>query len=294
MRFFKSLLKLVGYIIRLVVRTTLFLIIIGLCLFVYSKYIEPELLVVHKEVIFSDWIEETTRPLKIVQFSDTHLGKDYTLKNLKRVIEKVNTAKPDIIVFTGDLIDNNAKYDEVDSVIQELSNLQANICKVAVYGNHDHGGNGTKRYKKIMESAGFILLNNTGYRIDLGNNQKVNLIGIDDMLLGSPDIAKAVKSINANDYNLFISHAPDAADEVKRYPIDLQLSGHSHGGQVAIPFIGAPFTPPYAKKYIKGMYDIAGNDRMKLYVNCGLGTSQLRYRFLNIPEITVFRIGPKV
>jgi len=291
MRLIKGLFKLVGHIIKLVFETAVFLIVIGLCLYVYSRYIEPELLVVHEEVVVSDKIKQTRTPLKIVQFSDTHLGKDYTLKNLKKVIDKINETKPDIIVFTGDLIDNNAKYDEIDSVIKELSNLQAKMCKVAVYGNHDHGGNGTKRYKIIMESSGFILLNNTSYKIDLGNNQKMNLIGIDDILLGNPDIAKATKSIKAKDYNLFISHAPDVADEMKIYPIDLQVSGHSHGGQVAIPFIGAPFTPPYAKKYIKGMYTISGNDRMKLYVNCGLGTSQVRYRFLNVPEITVLRVG---
>ncbi|MDF2613887.1 MAG: metallophosphoesterase [Clostridia bacterium] len=291
MGFIKGIFRLIGYIIKLALEITAFLIILGLCLFGYSKYIEPELLLVHEEAIFSDRMKQTAEPIKIVQFSDTHLGKDYTLENLKKVIQKVNAANPDIIVFTGDLIDNNAKYDETEAVIKELSSLKAKLCKVAVYGNHDHGGNGTKRYKKIMEAADFILLNNANYKIDLGNNQKINLIGIDDMLLGSPDIKKATKSINLDEYNLFISHAPDAADEVKAYPIDLQLSGHSHGGQVAIPFIGAPFTPPYAKKYIKGMYDIPGNDRMKLYVNCGLGTSQLRYRFLNVPEITVLKVG---
>lgn len=281
------------YMIKWVVQTLIFLGLLGACLFIYARYIEPELLIVHHEVIGSDSLGKEAEPLKIVQFSDTHVSEDYTPHNLRKAVEKINKNSPDIIVFTGDLIDNNKDYEDTEVLIKELKGLKAKICKIAVYGNHDHGGNGTRRYKTIMESAGFILLNNASYIIDRGDGYTINIMGIDDLLLGKPDIKKAVEGINDTHYNIFISHAPDIADKLKTYPIDLQLSGHSHGGQVAIPFIGAPFTPPYAQKYIKGMYEIEGSKRMKLYVNPGLGTSQLRYRFLNIPEITVFELNFK-
>ncbi|WP_070000247.1 metallophosphoesterase [Cellulosilyticum sp. I15G10I2] len=290
MKLIIGLFKLVFYMIKMVVQTIIFLGLIGLCIFVYARYIEPELLIIHEEVIISETLSSDRKALKIAQFSDTHLGEDYTLNNLKKTVVKINENTPDIIVFTGDLIDNNKEYEDAEAIIRELTALKAKLAKVAVYGNHDHGGNGTRRYKQIMERSGFILLDNSSYIIDLGNNQKINIMGIDDLLLGSPDIKKATQNINKAHYNVFISHAPDIADEVKAYPIDLQLSGHSHGGQVTIPFIGSPLTPPYAKKYIKGMYEIEGNTRMRLYVNSGLGTSQLKYRFLNIPEITVFKL----
>lgn len=291
MKLIISLFKLILHIIKMLIQTILSLALIGLCVFVYARYIEPELLIVHEEELISQTLQLDNQSLKIIQFSDAHLGEDYTLKHLKRVVTNINENKADIIVFTGDLIDNNKAYKDTEELIKLLSSLEAKLAKVAVYGNHDHGANGTLRYKNVMEGSDFILLDNSSYKIDLGNNQKINIIGIDDLLLGSPDIQKASQNINKDNYNLFLSHAPDVADQLEKYPIDLQLSGHSHGGQVKIPFIGAPLTPPYAKKYIKGMYDIEGNKRMKLYVNVGLGTSQLRYRFLNVPEITVFTIN---
>ncbi len=293
MKLIKNIFKLIGFIIKLVFETVVLLTLIGICLFVYARFIEPELITVREEVIKTSTLKHMERPIKIIQFSDTHLGPDFTLENLNKVIQKVNAADPDVIVFTGDLIDNNRELDDTAAVVKALEILEAKLCKVAVYGNHDHGGNGTRKYKKIMEESGFVLLNNSHYIVDLGQNQKMNIMGIDDLLLGRPDVKKAVKGISEKHFNLFISHAPDIADELAAYPIDLQLSGHSHGGQVSIPFLGAPFTPPYARNYIKGMYGAKGNERMKIYVNPGLGTSQLKYRFLNVPEITVFTIQPE-
>ncbi len=293
MKLIINLFKLVFYMIKWVFQTIVFVVFVAVCAFVYARYIEPELLIVHQEVITSRTLSVDAKSLKIAQFSDTHLGEDYTIKNLKKTVAKINEQAPDIIIFTGDLIDNNKEYEETEAITRELSALKAKICKVAVYGNHDHGGNGTRRYKMIMEGSGFILLDNSSYIVELEANQKINIMGIDDLLLGRPDIKKTTRNINKDHYNIFISHAPDVADELKAYPIDLQLSGHSHGGQVTIPFIGSPLTPPYAKKYIKGMYTIEGSERMQLYVNTGLGTSQLKYRFFNIPQITVFNLKPQ-
>jgi predicted MPP superfamily phosphohydrolase len=286
----RGLIRLIGFIIKWILESIIFLALFGACVFVYARYIEPKLLVVHEETLAYSNKGTNIKPLTLVQFSDTHLGKDYTLEDFDRVIDKINENNPDIIVFTGDLIDSHAEDNDAEAIIARLKRLQSKRCKVAVYGNHDHGANGTKRYQKIMKAAGFTLLTNANQTVDLGNGQKMNMMGIDDVLLGKPDIKKATQTIKAKDYNLLIVHEPDIADELKAYPIDLQLSGHSHGGQVALPFIGALITPPYADKYVKGMYNIAGNDRMKLYVNSGIGTSNAKYRLLNTPQITVFHL----
>ena len=100
-----------------------------------------------------------------------------------------------------------------------------------------------------------------------------------------------MKKVGENDYNILLCHEPDVAEKFQDYPIDLQLSGHSHGGQVSIPFIGAPFTTKYGHKYIRGMYQMPDNPRMQLYVNIGIGTSQKRYRFGCMPELTVFTLN---
>lgn len=268
------------------------IILLGICAFVDARYIEPKLLMVKEQEIITSKLTLNT-PLKIVQFSDVHLGKGYTLTDFKRVIDKINALEPDLIIFTGDLIDDNKSFSEEEGATALLKELQANYGKFSVYGNHDHGGNGTKRYARMMANSDFVLLKDSSETITLESGQKLALIGIDDIVLGHPNFESAFKEIETSTFNLFISHAPDVVHKVKLQPIDLQLSGHSHGGQVRLPFIGAPFTPPYGQKYIKGLYPIEENSGMYLYVNSGIGTSQLPYRFMNIPEITLLLVTSK-
>ena len=286
-----KLIKAVIRFVRWVISISVTLVLIAAGIYIYARYIEPELLIIKEEKLVTQSISIPKDTLKIVQFSDVHLGEDFTITDLKRVVERINGLKPDLIIFTGDLIDDNKGFTEVEEASVLLGQLQATYGKFAVYGNHDHGGNGTKRYAKILAAAEFKLLVNDNQYITLENGERIHLIGIDDKLLGTVNIEKAMEGIQKSNYNLFISHAPDVADEVTGYPIDLQLSGHSHGGQVRIPFVGAPFTPPYANKYIKGKYTFEENERMVLYVNSGIGTSQVRYRLGNIPEITCFLIS---
>lgn len=286
----RGLFKLIGYIIRCLFNLITLVLLIGVGVFIYARYIEPQLLIVKEKPIVAKSIRLEGQAVKIVQLSDLHLGPHYDMNKLQRVVDKINAIEPDILIFTGDLIDDNKTFTEAKETIEKLSQLKAKLGKYAVFGNHDHGGNGTKRYRLIMEESGFNLLVNEHEKITLKNGQKINIMGIDDMIFGEPSVEEATKGIDKKDYNLFVSHAPDVADEVAKYPIDLQISGHSHGGQVTIPGINIQFTPMYAKKYIKGMYKMENNSRMQLYVNVGIGTSQLPYRFFNIPEITLFTL----
>ncbi len=286
-----TLIKGIIKLIRCIISISVTLILIAAGIYIYARYIEPELLIVKEEKLITNSINLSKEPLKIVQFSDVHLGPDFTINHFKRVVERINTLEPDLIIFTGDLIEDNKVFNEKEEAAKLLGGLKATYGKFAVYGNHDHGGNGTKRYAQILKAADFTLLVNNHQIITLNNGERVNLMGIDDILLSKVDIAEAMKGIEETDYNIFISHAPDVVDQVKKFPIDLQLSGHSHGGQVRIPFVGAPFTPPYGKKYIKGKYTFEDNKRIILYVNSGIGTSQMRYRFGNVPEITCFTIS---
>lgn len=277
--------KLIWHMIQLVTLVSI-LVIGGL---IYAGYIEPELLVVKEEALTTEQLT-LERPLKIVQFSDLHLGPDYDTLHLARVVEKINSLDADFIMFTGDFIDDNKTFEEVNEAIEVLSKLQARAGKLAIFGNHDYGGNGHKRYKLIMEKAGFHLLVNEKQSFSLKNGEKINVYGFDDVIFGKIDVAGFLEDMDETSYNIVLVHEPDLADEVAKYPVDLQLSGHTHGGQVTFPILGPPLTPPHGKIYIKGLYDMANNNRMKLYVNVGLGTSQMKYRFLNAPEITVLSI----
>lgn len=271
--------------LRMVIRLFVTLGLVAACLYVDARYIEPKLLKIETVTLTTDKLH-LTQPLKIVQFSDVHLGEYYTLLDCQKVIDAVNNLKPDLVIFTGDLIDDNKTFQDEEGTINFLQQLESRYGKYAVYGNHDHGGNGTRRYARIMKKSGFRLLKDEQTTIKLENGDQLTLIGLDDVILSRPNMAKAFKNVPEAHYKLFLSHAPDVADQAADYGVDLQLSGHTHGGQIRLPLIGAPFTPPYGRQYVKGLYTV-GTHGMKLYVNSGIGTSQLPYRLMNKPEVTM-------
>lgn len=247
----------------------------------YAKEIEPIMLEHNKEIIHSTRIPSSFHDFKIIQFSDTHVGFHYTLDQLKKLVKKMNMTNPNMVVFTGDLIDAPQSFKEREELITILSEVQATEGKYWIYGNHDHGGFGTDMIHDIMTESAFELLQNKQTTIQI-NNDRINLTGIDDVILGTPDLAKTLDNVNTDLFTILLAHEPDYADEASKYPIDIQLSGHSHGGQVRLPFIGHLYTPAYAEKYIQGKYQL--NDRFQLIVSRGIGTTRLPYRFLCKPE----------
>lgn len=254
----------------------------------YMKYIEPNWIEVTRQNIIHPLIPPIFNDFKIVQFSDTHLGFQLDFDHFEKIIQTISKEEPDLIIFSGDLVDNLLSFYEYEEIIIYLNYLQAPYGKFAVYGNHDHGGWGTDKYKQIMEASNFKLLRNESQNIKIGNDGEIIIAGIDDAMLGQPDFEKTFSSIQERYFTLLISHAPDLIEEAKHYPVDFQISGHTHGGQVQLPFIGPLITPPYGQKYVEGSYDIS--DHLRLYVNRGLGTTRLPYRLLSRPEITIFTL----
>jgi uncharacterized protein len=260
----------------------------------YAHEIEPRLLKINKHVIEHVDIPKSFDGFKIVQFSDTHLGFQYDLKQFKKMLSQISSLKPDIIFFTGDLMDAPNQYPFSEEIVPLLKNLHAPFGKYSIYGNHDHGGYGSDIYKNIMDLADFKLLLNESDQIQLLNGSSIYVLGIDDAMLGKPNFEAASANIPADKYKILLSHAPDLADRAVDFGIQLQLSGHSHGGQIQIPFVGALITPPFAKKYREGFYDIKVTEtQLTLYVNRGIGTTRLPFRFLSKPEISLFTLISK-
>lgn len=255
----------------------------------YAKHIEPRLLGINEKTISSDYLPDSFNNFRIVQFSDTHLGFHYDERQLQELVSSINDLNPNVIVFTGDLIDNPDSYNISASLTKTLKSLTASHGKYWVYGNHDHGGYGTEVIKDVMDKANFKLLQNSHDHI-YENGQRITILGIDDMILGKPNLEKALLHTIESDFKILLSHEPDYATISKNYPIDLQLSGHSHGGQVRLPFLGSLYTPSYATKYTSGPYHFQ-NQRLFLYVNNGVGTTRLPFRFLCKPEITIFHLS---
>ncbi|MFD1735614.1 metallophosphoesterase [Bacillus salitolerans] len=269
---------------RLTIGTTL-TILFG---YTYARFIEPKQLEVTEHSIRSSFIPEPFDGVKILQFSDTHIGHYYDARQLEQLVETINHLKPDLVLFTGDLIDAPDQYGHPEELIPILKKIVAPLGKFAIYGNHDHGGYGTESYKIIMELSDFQLLVNSYIPITV-KNSSIYLAGLDDYMLGRPDFEQTLGKIPENSYTIFLAHEPDVAKVSHSYPVQLQLSGHSHGGQIQIPFIGPIVTPPYGTEYVEGFYSI-GQKPLTLYVNRGLGTTRVPFRFFSKPEISLFTL----
>ncbi|MGG0253290.1 metallophosphoesterase [Bacillus toyonensis] len=266
------------------------IVMIPVSLYFYATEIERKLITVTWNEIEAPMIPKEFNNKKILQFSDVHLGPEFTLKQLENLVEKMNELHPDIVVFTGDLIDKFGSYSaEKDGAKVILQKINAPLGKYAVFGNHDRGGGGSVFYKKYMEEAGFSVLVNEVQKIKVGNGKYITISGLDDFLLGKPQIDATLKHVRQQDFNMLLVHEPDVVDKVARYPVDFQLSGHSHGGQVQIPFIGPLITTKLAESYVEGMYELEGKNKpLHLYVNRGIGTTRMPVRFWSVPELSVF------
>lgn len=274
-------------LIKMMISSILIVILMVAALGIYITFIERKLLVVKEhEVILKDNGENQ---LKIVQFTDTQLGEYYSLKDLERAVKKINGENADIVVFTGDLIDHASKYEDLYEVAPVLSKIEAKFGKYAVYGNHDIGGGAERYYEDIMNEAGFEVLENSSTTLQV-NDETIKIMGGDEAMIGWHDAQITTEGIQEDDINLLLLHEPDLIDYYMDYPIDLALSGHSHGGQVALPVFGPIIKNHLAEKYNKGLYSIDNERKTKIYVSSGLGNTKLPFRFGNIPVIESFNI----
>lgn len=277
----KKLIKLICGLISLT-------ILVGVLVFSDAFYIEPNLLTVKKYSLKEN--KQATQDLKIVQITDIHLqDKYYPVEKLDKLIKKVNAQNPDLVVFTGDLMDNCSQFSQVYDISPYLSQFEAKLGKYAIWGNRDYGGGASRHYETIMKESGFTLLTNTGTTVAVSEEKSIFIGGVDDGLLGNPDIKASIANMTDEDYKLVLMHEPDMADGLKGSGVDLILAGHSHGGQVRIPFLKV-VTTSMAEKYPKGFYDIDKENGTKLYVNSGIGTTHIAARFLTPPQVAVFNI----
>ncbi|AIQ49154.1 phosphoesterase [Paenibacillus sp. FSL R7-0273] len=222
--------------------------------------------------------------MRLVHFSDVHLGFNKDAGDVGRLVKHIKEARPDMICFTGDMVDSDAE-DLSDSVAL-LAELTAPLGKYAIFGNHDYKN--TELLTRLLTNAGFVVLRNQSYVISRGG-ERIAVAGLEDMLKGSPDPAAALKDIPADMFTLLLMHEPDYADTAEGYPFNLQLSGHSHGGQLRLPFVGAPYTPYGSLKYISGLYYTAAKG-MPVYVNRGFGETYMPLRLLCRPELTILTL----
>ena len=254
------------------------------------------------------WIETTDREiqlkslpsaldgLRIVQLSDIHLGEFTEPFLLRQAIEQINRMRPDVVLLTGDFVSYEIaprKFSEKSAwqCAEMLSELRCPE-RFAVLGNHDHWLSGTE-VTRALSANGIPVLINSYVPIER-NGSRLWLAGIDDPVCGQPDpdqaIPPSIRNIEGEPLVL-MCHGPDYADELLTHPagksIGLMLSGHTHGGQVRLPFVGALDLPPGGRKYVQGLFRLGS---MQLYVNRGIGTVGVPFRFQCPPEISSFTL----
>ncbi len=275
--------------IKFLIKLLIILLIIFLVFILYSYFIGTSGLKVKEYKIENKNIPYEFNGLKIIHISDIHYGKHFNEKKLKKVVTIINEINPDIVVFTGDLADKNISKEDEQNLIKLLSKINYNIGKYAVTGNHDYDN-----FENIMKESNFKVLNNT-YEIIYGKDSKIMLSGVSTNW-HDDNINKKLESTNDYltetnvNYKILLIHEPDFINNINNQNFDLILSGHSHNGQVRLPFIGAIWTPRGSKRYYKNYYKVNNSD---LYISSGLGTSGLNLRLFNKPSINFYRLVSK-
>lgn len=275
-----------------ILKIILFLMVITIGILFYARFIGVTGLNTHEIVIKDTNLDSSFDGLKIVHFTDIHYTRVITNTRVKELVEEINLINPDIVFFTGDLIDTDSTPNESNKqkLIKFLKDINTVYGKYAVIGNHDYD-NHLDLVKEIYNASGFILLENN-YDIIYNNNDKIFIGGLNTSSFNLQDIDKTMEYFKENEdinYKIILSHEPDYADTVvSKYPnINLILAGHSHGGQVRLPFLGGIMKNSNAKKYSDDHYTLGNTN---LYVSNGIGVSRYNFRLFNRPGINFYRV----
>ena len=221
---------------------------------------------------------------RIINLTDIHLGQWISPEYLNGVTDYVNSLNPDMITLTGDYVSYILEGYE-DDLLDSFKKLKAKDGKFAVLGNHDHWA-GADEIREILKQSDIVDLSNDVYTLEK-DGEKLNISGVDSLTVGADDFDKVLEKLPNDGASILLVHEPDFAEiSSKTNRFDLQMSGHSHGGQLVIPGVKTtPFRCSYSIKYPVGAYKVKN---MIQYTSKGLGTNSFWLRINCKPEITQF------
>lgn len=234
---------------------------------------------VREYALYYDNLPNDFEGIKIVQFSDIHYNKYSSIDRIEKIVKLINKTNPDIVIFTGDLIDMDYDIDSntKEKIIAEFNKIDAKIGKYAIKGEED-----SIVFKEIFDNSGFNILENKIEKIYIESSY-INLIALDNKYSSSE-----LETIDNSYFSIATIHAPDLSDRiVNDFKPNLIIAGHSHNGQIILPIIGPIMKKEGAKKYISSYYNVNGTD---LYISGGLGNSKYEFRLFNHPSINFYRL----
>ena len=271
------------------------LIVLIISILLYSRYIGTKGLIVNEKKIVYKELNNDFYGIKIAHISDIHYKRTTNKEELEEVVKKINLTKPDIVVLTGDLLEENMKYDneDINELINILSKIEVNINKYAIKGDCDN-----EIWNNIITSSGFIDLNNKYDLIYTKSSNSILISGISSNIIDKTSIEEKIKptldylnSVQEKpNYNILLMHEPDFIDKIDLTNFNLVLAGHSLNGQVILPFIGGVIKPIYASKYYGSYYKIKNTD---IFISSGIGTYKYSFRLFNHPSFNFYRITKK-
>lgn len=263
---------------------------------VYSSEIERHWLEVIQVQISLAGLPGVFDGMRVAQLSDIHMDEYTEPFFLRHVVDRINQLQPDLVLLTGDYVSAGiapVKY-SIGAGWQCANILKGLDCKriFAVLGNHDVVVGGAEIIE-ALKANGITVLHNKSAPIERSGG-RFWLAGLDDPMKGNPDPESAIPDSIRNlphEPVVLMCHAPDYVDTLLKQPaghaIDWMLAGHTHGGQVRLPLLGALQLPDLGKKYVEGLFRLG---HLQLYVNRGIGTVGVPFRFLCPPEITLFTL----
>lgn len=263
------------------------LLILIILLLLYSRFIGTIGLNTKEYTIKDNNISDDFDGIKIIHFSDIHYKRIITKDRIDKIINEINLINPDIVIFTGDLIDqdSNIEEDDITYLKEALSKINAKYGKYSVIGNHDYSID-IEVLRSIYKESNFNLLENS-YDIIYGkNNNKLYIGGISTGAFSDTVLNKM--NYNEECYKIIILHEPDYTDEIISLNPNLILGGHSHNGQVNISYLKKYFVPTGSKKYYDEHYLV---NNINLYISSGIGVSRYNFRLFNHPSINFYRIN---
>ena len=230
--------------------------------------------------------------MRIAQLSDFHFDNYFSVAPIRKAVEIINKLQPDVVALTGDFVtapvfssDKKKAAAPIEPCAELLAQLKSRLGLYACLGNHD-GATDALRVVDTLRAKNIAVLRNSAIPLEK-DGKRLWLAGIDDVLEGNADLAMTLKDIPTDDPVILMAHEPDFATHVAKFPVDLQLSGHTHGGQIRIPFFGAPVLPELGVEFPMGLYQVG---KLTLYTNVGIGTVRLPVRFFCPAEITLFTL----
>lgn len=269
----------------------LFLIIVVVTIFLYAKYRGIKGLIVKEYRVESEILTSNFSGLKIVHFSDLLYKSTVDKDDVKNLVKRINELKPDIVVFTGDLINKNAKItnEDIEFLETELESISVKIGKYAIYGDEDYS---VESYKTIMEKGKFKILNNSYDEIFYKNNDSMFIVGLPSSLNEEVKLEEAFAFYKEDEKRKFIIVLVHDGKTIKfldesTYEVDLVLGGHSLNGSVVIPYYGGVFIDDGSYKYYQEHYSKGITD---IYISSGIGTNKYPYRIFNKPSFNLYRL----